>query len=196
MDSGTDVSIDSESYIPFDGRAFRHVPVNNPDLVVDTLPAASSGEGRWHRRGEHVLYLAGDQGVAIAEFARHLAADRRIASPRGLAARYIFSVDVGLDAALDLRDARVQRALSLPPDPAWIRDTMITQQIARQLRSDTEVQAIIVPSMAFLDDPERWNIVVFRVKLPSYPKPYLTNIRQVGTIRPSELLGIIDSERE
>jgi len=163
--------------------------------VIDTTAAARFGAGRWHAKGEHTLYLASDRGVAVAEFARHLRT-RYPPEERELRDRFIFQIDVGIHCVVDLRVDVVCRQLSLPTDPAWIRDLEATRRVARGLRQESPAQAIIVPSMAFLDDPERWNMVIFREKLPTYPEPFLTDVRQVGTIRPAELLGIVAEDLE
>jgi RES domain-containing protein len=169
--------------MPWHGLAYRHVASSDPRSVVDTTAAAERGRGRWNSEGEHTLYLTRDPAIAIAEFARHLAHDRRLVSGRALSERRIFELRVSLECVLDLREPRVSTALSVSIDPAWIRDVLATRALAKTIRRDSPAQAIIVPSMAFLDQPERWNMVVFREKLPTYPEPFLSDIHQVGVTR-------------
>lgn len=168
---------------------YRHVASSRPEDVVDTTASAVRGSGRWNSRGEHTLYLAGDQALAIAEFARHLE-HRPAALVRPLRPRFIFQVDVRLARVIDLRHSATGKALDLDPDPAWIRDLTRTREIARWLRQETETEAIVVPSVAFLDDTSRWNLVVFREKLATWPEPAITVGPITGLIDPAALLGV------
>ena len=43
--------------------------------------------------------------------------------------------------------------------------------------------------MAFMDQLERWNLVIFREKVDPYPGVALTLPREVGVIRPADILG-------
>jgi RES domain-containing protein len=180
--------------IPWIGTTWRHIPSNRPADATDTTPAASRGDGRWHSAGEHTLYLAGDQPLAIAEFARHLREHRAGVLVRGLRTRFIFEIRVRMAAIIDLRETAIGEALALETDPAWIRDVARTRAIATTVRRESPAEAIVVPSMAFLDDPTRWNLVIFREKLSSWPGPSITVVRIAGVIEPARLLGIAGPE--
>jgi RES domain-containing protein len=115
---------------------------------------------RWSRPGEATIYLASDPGVALAEFGRHW--------PDELEATCIWAVDLRLRAAVDLRDGERLGEFGLSDDPAWIRDADRCAEVARAVRASPRNDGMIVPSAAFLDDPDRWNVVVFvdRLELP------------------------------
>lgn len=44
-------------------------------------------------------------------------------------------------------------------------------------------QALLVPSMAFLDAPERWVLVLFLDKLPADHRHFVTALEAAGTFR-------------
>jgi hypothetical protein len=75
--------------------AYRHVESDRPADAVDTTASALRGDGRWNSKGEHTLYLAGDQALATAEFARHLE-HRPAALIRPLRPRSIFQIQARL----------------------------------------------------------------------------------------------------
>jgi hypothetical protein len=64
------------------------------------------------------------------------------------------------------------RAAAGPPhvdgDPAWLLDRARCADLAARLRATGRYEAMLVPSVAMLDRPDRWNIVVFadRLKRP------------------------------
>jgi hypothetical protein len=140
------------------------------------------------------LYLAGDQGVAIAEFARHVA-PRPAAVYQPLRRRFIFEIHVHFTSVLDLREAAVCAEYGVGPDPIWIRDIDATRHIATELRTHAETQAVIVPSIAFLDDVRRWNMVVFADTLSSWPAPFVIPNRIVGEIDPAVLFRVQFSDQ-
>ena len=128
---------------------------DGPTLDVASLPTTDAN--RWSRPGEPTIYLAGDPGVALAELGRHWAEQEgKIA---------VWSGDLSLGAAADLRDPRVCAALDLPDDPTWVVDDERCRSVASRLRSDEGLDGLIVPSVAFIDDPDRWNAVVFAERL-------------------------------
>jgi RES domain-containing protein len=108
---------------------------------------------RWSDAGEPTIYLAGDPGVAIAEFGRHWSDDSVPAA--------MWTVRLRLDRAIDLRGPEVRQALGIPNDPTWMLDRDRCRSIARELRASGGCDGLIVPSAAFLDDDRRWNAVVF-----------------------------------
>jgi hypothetical protein len=96
---------------------------------------------------------------------------------------------VELEHAVDVREPAVCEALQIDADPAWIRDIARTHAVAGTLRHDSPAQALLVPSVAFVDQPERWNLVIFREKVEPYPGAALTLARAVSVIRPADILG-------
>jgi RES domain-containing protein len=183
------LTLDEALLTRWSGLAFRHVPTAEIAAVLDTQPSALRGGGRWHSSGEHTLYLAGDRAIVLAEFARHMLDQRPAHATRGLRVRHIFQLRVELDHVVDLRDPAVCETLHIDNDPAWIRDIARTRAIAGALRHESLAQALLVPSMAFVDQPERWNLVIFREKVDPYPGAALTLPREVGVIRPADILG-------
>lgn len=125
----------------------------------ENLPATDAGdlisdkENRWNAEGEPTLYLSGDPALAFVECGRH---------PDALKERScLLEVDVRIQSAVDLRDAGVRGALSLPADLGWILQRDRTQEISRSLRHSGVCEALLVPSAGALDQPERYNLVVF-----------------------------------
>jgi RES domain-containing protein len=138
------------------GPAEPNEPERGTALGLDML--VTSKGNRWSADGEPTVYLAGDVGVALAELGRHTPA-----GPVGRAG--IWSIDVRLDAVLDLRLPAVRRALGLPHGASWPLDRHRCLDLARTLRARVDVDGLIVPSVATLDQPERWNAVVFAERL-------------------------------
>jgi RES domain-containing protein len=112
---------------------------------------------RWSRHGEPTIYLAGDPGVAVAELGRHWDEQESDIA--------VWSSHLSLKAAVDLRDPEVCATLDLPESPTWSLDKERCQAVASRLRSDRLHDGLIVPSVAFIDDPGRWNAVVFVERL-------------------------------
>ena len=53
------------------GDAYRHIPKTSPFDVLDFRFAGLGADNRWNTPGQPTLYLAGDEGVLIAEWGRH-----------------------------------------------------------------------------------------------------------------------------
>jgi hypothetical protein len=54
---------------------------------------------------------------------------------------------------------------------------------ATLVRATTSANAILVPSIAFLDDLTRWNLVVFLDTLPVDTSTWITRTEYVGPLR-------------
>ena len=125
----------------------------------DDLPSATASDlisdrpNRWNAKGEATIYLSGDPALALLEIGRHPqdARDELL----------VVEVEVDVPRAIDLRDTDVIAALSLPRDNAWVLDRERTRQVARSLRDSGTCDGLIVPSAGALDQPDRWNLVVF-----------------------------------
>jgi hypothetical protein len=141
--------------------------------------AGRARTNRWNGVGERTLYLAGDSGVAIGEFARHYDADRTATIRRESTVQRIYSMIVTLDAVLDLRDVRVVAEPSLHT-PYCFLDRSIARATAQLVRRVTPARGILTPSMAFLEDPNRWVLVLFLEKLPDDPHTYLASVEVDG----------------
>jgi len=55
--------------------------------------------------------------------------------------------------------------------------------MATPLRAVTNAQALRVPSAAFLDDLERWNLVLSLEKLPEDVTSYITSVEEEAPLR-------------
>jgi RES domain-containing protein len=117
------------------------------------LDLVSDRPNRWNAEGEPTIYLSGDAALALIEAGRH---------PDDLDAQSrLFEVDLHVPRAIDLRDEDVRAALGLPDELDWVLDRKRTRTIARSLRRSGTCDGMIVPSAGALDQPERWNAVLF-----------------------------------
>ena len=169
--------------LPWSGAALRHIPAGSPVDVLDFRFAAQSPKNRWNVQGSPTLYLAGDEGVLIAEWGRHFAIRRESDMERVAVERSVFELELTLDHVLDLRSALVCDALSLANAPWCFTDGNLARTTAQFVRSTTAAQGILVPAMAFLDDPSRWCLVVFLEKLPADPAAFISSVGPAGPLR-------------
>ena len=58
----------------------------------------------------------------------------------------------------------------------------LARATANLVRLTTSAQAILAPSVALLDDPTRWVLVIFLEKLPP-PAQFVTAVRKDGAFR-------------
>ena len=134
-------------------------------------------DNRWNHAGEPTLYLASDLGVAVGEYSRHLQLNRSpLQSPRTTHRRF-YQLSVEAEAVLDLRDARLCGALRLENEDGGIRwyfDKKRSRAVGAYLRHVTQAKGLLVPAMTALDDPEKWNLVLFLDKLPADPRAFLS----------------------
>jgi RES domain-containing protein len=159
---------------PWRGTAIRHISAGSPFDVLDTRFAGLAAENRWNEAGEPTFYLAGDLGVALAEYAHHLGDDVGFAGTPPVYERAVYQVDLQLAAILDLRESHVRSAIGLRGGVRRFLDRDVARTTARFLRRTTSAEGILVPSVAFLDEPARWNLVVFLDKLPADVAKFMT----------------------
>jgi RES domain-containing protein len=175
-----------QSYIqPWSGLAVRHIPqlaVQRYD-IYDFSYAGRSAENRWNRQGQTTLYLAKEKNVALAEYARHLKIDRSAALISQVQERAVYQFDVRLNAAIDFCRPEVWQELSLSNAPECFKDKNLSRSCADFIRYTTEAEAMFVPSMAFLDAPEQWCLVMFLEKLPAEVREFLPAVRADGSFR-------------
>jgi RES domain-containing protein len=158
------------------GEACRHIPDASPYDVLDLRFAGRAPDNRWNAAGEPTFYLASDVGVAIAEFARHFEHERTGAIGRGAVSRRVYTMRVEVGSLLDLREPRTWRELSLDNAPYCFLEKGLARAVAQFIRRVTPAEAILVPSMAFLEDADRWVIALFLEKLPADPRRFLTSV--------------------
>jgi RES domain-containing protein len=151
---------------PWRGVGLRHIPAGSPFRILDTRFAGRVGDNRWNAAGEPTLYLASDRAVALAEFARHLRERQDAALGPFVIERAVYQLELELGAVLDLRAAAVRSALGLRGGVRRFLDAEVARATATYVRRTTPAEALLVPSMAFLDDPRRWNLVLFLDTLP------------------------------
>ena len=175
-----------QSYIqPWSGPAVRHIPrlaVQRYD-IYDFSYAGRSAENRWNRQGQPTLYLAKEKNVALAEYARHLKIDRSAALIPQTQERAVFQFDVRLTAVINFCQSQAWRELSLHNAPDCFKDKDLARSCADFIRHTTEATAMFVPSMAFLDEPEQWCLVLFLEKLPENVREFLPAVRADGSFR-------------
>ena len=97
--------------------------------------------------------------------------------------RSVFSLDAAFDAVLDMRNAKVCHALSLDNAPLCFLDRDVARATAHFVRRTSAAQALLVPATGFLDDPERWRLVVFLEKLPPDPTQFISAVIPRGPLR-------------
>jgi RES domain-containing protein len=140
----------------FSRDAYCYVPAEAP-FDLDALATADEPE-RWTDRGEPAIYLAGDVGVALAELGRHAPQ----VPPDGDRRRWrLVCLRVSLDRVLDLTRPETLQALGIEGAPWVFTEPARARAVARQVRDSGDCDAILVPSVAFLDQPDRWNVVIF-----------------------------------
>ena len=168
---------------PWSGPAYRHIPAGARSDVLDFRTLGWSADNRWNFLGEQTLYLASDRAVAIAEFGRHYREDTSPELRRPMLMRQIYRFQVQTEHLLDLRDLSLLDLLSIENAPYCFLNPRLARAVAHYLRFVTNAQAILVPSMAFLDDMERWVAVLFLEKLPSDPHAFVIAVEAAGTFR-------------
>lgn len=166
--------------VPWAGRAFRHIPADARYDVRDLRFAGRRSSGRWHWQGQPTLYLASSPAVAISEFARHLALDR--GGQLLPARRAVYELGARFDRTVDLRDRAVLRHIGRDDAPGCWLDPRIARAVATFFRDALDVQALLVPSVAHLDDADRFNVVAFLENLPDTPRAFLPRARRRATV--------------
>lgn len=167
---------------PWTGEAYRHIPAGSSYDILD-FRFAGLTENRWNYRDQPTLYVASDLAVALAEMARHL---DNIAGPGlepVLRARELYRLTLKLERVLDLRSADVHAALSLAGAPHCFLEKEVARATAHYVRTVADAQAVLVPSMAFLDDPNRWVGVLFLEHLPGDAREFVTSVERERLFR-------------
>lgn len=165
------------------GVGYRHLPSGAGYDILDFRFAGLSADNRWNIPGEPTLYLAGDIGVTIAEFGRHFEENRTPGLAARTVNRTIYRLDILVEQLIDLRQAPVWAALSLMNAPFCFTDRAVARATARYLRHTTPAQALLVPSIALLDQLDRWVLVLFLEKLPADPRRFIRNVAIEGPLQ-------------
>lgn len=172
----------SRRHGPWVGAAYRHIRAGSDHDVLDFTFAGTDRLNRWNTPPAPTLYLNGDPGVLVAEWGRQLsevyASDLEVQPIR----REAYRLHLRLDAVIDLRNPNVTAALDRADAPHCFMDREIARSTARYLRETTPAQALLVPSIAFLDDLTRWNLVVFLDKLPADLRQWIHRVERLGPL--------------
>ena len=167
---------------PWSGTGFRHIPAGSTFGVLDTSFAARATTNRWNDPGDPTFYIAGDRAIALAEFARHLRENFSRSLEPALTERVLYRLSVQVQSVLDLRSTEVRRTLGLHGGLHQFLDVAYARATANFVRRTSTAEGLLVPSMAFLDDPVRWNLVLFLERLPDDLTTFIT-VAFDGTFR-------------
>ncbi len=169
---------------PWAGIGYRHLPSSVPrDKVLDFSCSGLAADNRWNVAGEPTLYVAGDVGLAIAEWARHFEEDRSPGLLHATIERTVYRLDLAIDRLLDLREPSLLADLMLADAPYCFLDKGIARATAQFIRRTSSAQAMLVPSVSMFDRPDRWNLVLFLDKLPDDPSLFIRDVRVEGPFR-------------
>lgn len=174
-----------DKIVLWSGAAYRHLPetVRKSADVLNFSYAGRASDNRWNVKGQPTLYLAGDIGIALAEWSRHFTRNTNPTLAHVPVRRTVWRLTLAIPNVLDLRDREVWKALSLSDAPRCFLDPRISQTIGEYLRRITTAQAILVPSVAMLDQLDRWNLVLFLEKLPADPRQFISTIQRSGHLQ-------------
>jgi RES domain-containing protein len=162
----------------FSRQVYCHVPA---ETRFDIRELASADEPeRWSDGDLPTIYLAGDVGVALAELGRHAP---RLPPEGQFELRWLMRVGISLDRVIDLTRPEVQRALRIESAPWIFTEPAHARAVARAVRESGDCDAMIVPSVAFLDRPDRWNLVVFAERLTDGLEGAIGSPVPVGDVR-------------
>ena len=145
---------------------------------LDPAMLVTANGNRWSSEREPTIYVSNDPGVALAEYGRNR---RRLASLTA-----VWAVGVRLEHAVDLRDASSRTALGLPDDGSWLLDGERCRRLAGSLRAKGRYDGMLVPSVACLDQPDRWNAVIFVDRLRADLQDAVLVRRQAGALLGSD----------
>lgn len=168
---------------PWTGEAYRHIPSSNRYDLLDFRFAGRGQDSRWNDPGVPTLYLAGDEGVLIAEWGRHFAVNRTPDLRRETVERAVYRLTVTVDNVLDLRSPTVWEELSLQDAPTCFLEIGVARATANFVRRTTAAQALLVPPMSFLDQLDRWCLVLFLEKLPADWTTFISDVTLIGALR-------------
>lgn len=165
---------------PWSGQAVRHIP-EGPYDVYDFSRAGLAADNRWNSQDDPTLYLARNQSVALAEWARHLKEERSPLLVQYAKKRTVYRFTVELPHTLDLGRPEGWRALSLAQAPQCFLDKRVARAIADFIRRTTPAEAVFVPSIGFLDQLDQWVLVVFLEKIAGDIHRFLPSVEQDGS---------------
>ncbi|PSB30370.1 RES family NAD+ phosphorylase [Chlorogloea sp. CCALA 695] len=161
------------------GYGVRHIPDGDYD-IYDFSRAGLATDNRWNIQGDSTLYLASEKDVALGEWSRHLQVERSVGLVKKVKRRKVYRFEVKLTSTIDLCDRNVWQVLSLQDARNCFLNKDTARAIAGFIRHTTQVEAIFVPSVVFLDCPDKWVLVVFLEKLSTNPYEFLPSCVEDG----------------
>lgn len=164
------------------GTAYRHIRAGAGRDVLDFRYAGAFAGNRWNEQGEPTLYLAGDPGVLVAEWGRQLHRSLSAEVIGKTVEREVYRLYLRLDRVLDLRDRETAAKLDILDGPHRFVDRGLARATATRVRA-AGAQAMLVPSIAFLDEPSRWNLVVFLEAVPDDTNIWIQRVETIGPLR-------------
>jgi len=157
----------------FTGVIYRHIP-SSPDENPKEYKYCGITEGRWNIGGEPTLYTGKSDVVCVCEYGRNM--DKLGVSRDNALDRSIYKLSVELEFVLDLTDIVVLNNLGIDNIDAFkIQEKC--RATAKHLRTSTKTQAIIVPSLALMDDLSKWCLVVFLEKVDTGENGFVKDCR-------------------
>jgi RES domain-containing protein len=167
---------------PWIGSALRHVSASHDVDPLDFSWAGRSSLNRWNGPDQPTLYLAGDESVLITEWGRHFYTQSTPGAEYRTQQRRVLRFHLAIDHMLDLRDQAIWNELSLDDAPACFLNISMARVISDFIRTTTAAQGLIVPPVGLLDQPNRWNLVLFLEKLPE-PARFVTRVTPQGSLQ-------------
>jgi hypothetical protein len=118
--------------------------------------------------------------VAATEWLRHLE-DAGLSAGVPVPPRDLYEVTVSLERTIDFRDGANQAQLSIDDMSKLVLDPGAARALATFVRSALDAEAIWVPSVAFLDNQNQGNLVIFLERLDR-PLVDLATARRLGQL--------------
>jgi RES domain-containing protein len=140
---------------PWIGTAYRHIGGSSARDILDFRYAGAFARNRWNMPGEPTLYLAGDPGVLVAEWGRQIRESFSDDEADQTIERTVYRLKIRLKHVFDLRQPDVSNAFGVSDVGRKFADRAVARSVASRIRNTIETQALLVPSIAFLDDFER-----------------------------------------
>jgi hypothetical protein len=147
---------------PWSDTALRHRPSSSSRSILDDEYLGQQHDNRGSGVGVRAWSFASDIGLVVGEYGRHVEVDLPDGQSERLA-RSVYKVPIAMDRVLYLTDPATVAAMGAQPINSWLWNLRATQSAARYLLEQVpDLQGLVVPSVAFLDRPDRPNIVVYR----------------------------------
>lgn len=162
---------------------YRHIRGNANRDVLDFRYAGTFGRNRWNEPDEPTLYLAGDPGVLVAEWGRQIRESFTDDVATQTIIRDVYRLRAHLNRVIDLRNSETALRFGVSDITSQFADRTVARSTAALVRSTTDTQGLLVPSIAFLDDLTRWNLVVFLERVPDDSTSWIHQVERIGPLR-------------